>query len=69
VCKSGQELQEEWIAAGSPKTQVPGFRIANPERYPPFPFRKVKARGQDTGIIVVSAPFADEYYLVSGGRQ
>ena len=66
-CMSLQELKDEWKAKGSPKSLQPGIKIANWEKYPPWPFQKLKnMQGKEVGIIGVSAPMVsiNDYYTV-----
>jgi hypothetical protein len=42
-----------------------GVQIVNWEKFPPWPFQRLKdMQGKDTGIVAVCAPFTEDYYQV-----
>ena len=66
-CMSVQELDAEWKAKGSPKSLQPGIKIAMWEKFPPWPFQKLKnMQGKQVGIIGVAAPMVsiNDYHRV-----
>lgn len=51
------------ISADKQWFKQPGFHLAYPEADPVYPFQRIKLTdGQDTGIIMLAAPFYDTNY-------
>mmetsp|Transcript_8481 Transcript_8481/g.24305 ORF Transcript_8481/g.24305 Transcript_8481/m.24305 type:complete len:587 (+) Transcript_8481:23-1783(+) len=63
ITKRAKELNEAWEAMGRKPGMKPGLLINNWGNMPPWPFQRIQtAQHLDTSIILLAAPFMDEYY-------
>jgi len=63
ITKHAAAMDSQWRARGSRPEDKPGYLVAYWEKFPPWPFQKIRdARGKETGIIALSAPLVDDYY-------
>lgn len=64
VDKRAKEIDEEWKARGSLENERPGYRIQGWHFMPPLPYQIIgDLRGKETGVLGVSCPYGDEYWM------